>query len=101
MRAGRAAPPRKTPKAAEGEKRYTVRKTRGSLEGVLTQLAAALDIEIRFDRPALAQAGISLEQIVEFDAEQATLDELLTAVLRPAGCVFHRNGRIVEIGPAP
>jgi len=98
---GRTAPPRKTPQAAEGEKRYTVRKTRGSLEGVLTQLAPALDIEIRFDRPALAQAGISLEQIVEFDAEQATLDELLTAVLRPAGCAFHRNGRIVEIGPAP
>lgn len=98
MPPGRTAPPRKTPK---GEKRYTVRKTRGSLDIVLAQLAAALEIEIRFDRPALAQAGISLEQIVEFDAEQATLDELLTAVLRPAGCAFHRNGRIVEIGPAP
>lgn len=100
MPSGRTAPPRKTPQAAEGEKRYAVRNTRGSLEGVLTQLAAALDIEFKIDRPALAQAGISLEQIVEFDAEEATLDELLTAVLRPAGCDFRRNGRVVEIGPA-
>ncbi len=98
---GRTAPPRKTPKADQGEKRYTVRQTRGSLETVLAQLAAALDIELRFDRPALAQAGISLEQIVEFHAEQATLDELLAAVLRPAGCAFRRNGKVVEIGPAP
>lgn len=81
--------------------RFTVREARGPLHAMLQQLAGRLDLEMKIDRQALERAGISLEQNVAFSVEDATLDELLEAVLKPAGCAFHRQGKVVEIGPAP
>jgi len=101
-------PPRRPklaqPRAGEDEpqKRYTVPegKGKGQLGPVLEQLATTLELELRLDRQALEQAGISLDEPVSFSAKDATLDELLEAVLKPAGCAFRRQGNVVEIRPA-
>jgi len=89
---------------AEGEqqKRYTVPegKGKGQLGPVLEQLAATLNLELKIDHEALERAGISLEQPVSFSTKDATLDELLEAVLKPAGCTFRREDNVIEIRPA-
>ena len=74
---------------------------KGQLGRVLDQLAARLELELRIDREALQQAGISLDAPVSFSVKNATIDELLEAVLAPAGCTFRREGKVVEIRPAP
>jgi len=93
---------RTTPKLVDGpsptNKRFTVREAQGPLNGLLDELARRLNLELKIDRQALDQAGISLQQNIRFSVEEATLDELLGAVLAPAGCTFRREGSVVEIG---
>lgn len=94
---------RQTPgpvRPSQGEKRYTVGQTTGPLGQLLEQLAAQLALELRIDRQALEQAGISLQQPVSFSVKEATLDELFEAVLAPAGCTFRRRGNVLQIRPA-
>jgi hypothetical protein len=80
--------------------RYTVEARNEPLEGVLRQFAAQLGLELKIDAPALDAAGVSLQQLVSFDVEQATIEELLNAVLLPAGCQWQRTGDTLEIRPA-
>jgi hypothetical protein len=82
------------------EKRYTLRVSQKPLGPVLEQLASGLGIRFRIDRDALAKAGISLDQLIAFNLEDATLDELLEAVLQPAGCSYRRTGDVVDVLPA-
>lgn len=82
------------------EERYTVPRAKGPLEVLLRQLADRFGLELKIDREGLSRAGISLQQPVEFSVREATLDELLEAVLRPAGCAFRRRGDVLEVGPA-
>jgi hypothetical protein len=81
-------------------KRFTVREASGPLNGVLDELARRLNLDLKIDRQALDEAGISLQQNVTFSAEDATLDQLLDKVLKPVRCTFRREGTVVEIGPA-
>lgn len=91
--------PRKV-KAQGREKRFTVNGARGPLDHVLQQLAGKLQLEVRIDRKALEEAGISPTAEVSFSVREATLDELLQAALEPAGCTFRRQGSVVEVFPA-
>lgn len=84
----------------QADKRFTVRQAQGAWESLLKQLAERLDLTIKIDRKALERAGISPQQPISFSVEEATLDELLDAVLRPAGCTFRRQGNVVEVTPA-
>jgi len=59
-----------------------------------------LNLDLRIDQQALQEAGISLDQPVSFSVQNASLDELLTAVVKPAGLKFRRQGNVVEIAPA-
>jgi len=102
-----AAPERPQPRAAskspapgEDSKRFTVRQARGPWEAILRQLGERLGLTVKIDRQRLERAGIALDQQVAFSVEDATLDQLLEAVLRPAGCTFERRGNVVEVTPA-
>ncbi len=100
--ARRKTPP---PKAADPSRlRFTVKERNKPLGGVLrqfaTQLATQLRLELKIDTDAMEAAGVSLEQLVSFDVEQATFEELLNAVLLPAGCKWQRSGNTIEIRPA-
>ncbi len=102
-----ARPPRhtgrttnRTPEAREGEKRFTVRQGKGRLGPVIEQLATQLGLTVEIDRGALDRAGISLDRPITFRVEEGTLEELLEAVLAPAGCTFRLRGNVLEIAPA-
>ena len=86
-------------RAAEAEKRYTLKQAQGQLDLLLPQLGERLGLEMRIDREALERAGISLRKQVSVSVADATLDELLTALLQPAGCTFRRQGNVVEVVP--
>ncbi len=92
-------PAKSTPTEMD-KKRFTVREAKGSVQSLINQLAGQLKLEVRIDRKALEQAGISLDQRVTFSVTDATVDELLGAVLKPAGLTFHRDGQVLEIGVA-
>ncbi len=78
--------------------RLTVRAE--PLGPVLRQLAQRLGLELKIDERAIRQAGISLDQRVSVTVENATVDEVLRELLKPAGLRFHRRQNVVEIRPA-
>jgi hypothetical protein len=59
-----------------------------------------LNLDLRIDQQALQEAGISLDQPISFSVQNASLDELLTEVVKPARLKFRRHGNVVEIAPA-
>lgn len=81
------------------QRRFTVREGRGTLEGVIRQLAQQLDMEIEFDRQAAIKAGIRLDQPIHFQVQNGTIDQLWKAILDPHGLTFQRNGRVIRIHP--
>ncbi len=70
-----------------------------ALDDLLPQLSKRLDVEFQLDRPAIERAGIALDQIVTVNVEGVSLDQLLSAVLEPAGLKGVRRGRIVTVVP--
>jgi hypothetical protein len=91
-----ASPPRVRRSHVE-EKRYTVPKSRGRLEFLLTEYAKRLNVQLKIDRDALQRAGISLDQVVSFSVQDATVDDLFRAIATPAGCVCRHAGEVIEI----
>lgn len=79
-------------------KLYTLTVPDQPLAAVLRTLRAS-SIEINIDEAALEKAGLSIERRVTFSVERATLDELLTAALKPAGLTFRRQGDAYNVIP--
>jgi hypothetical protein len=96
----RSSPPPKPSPRKPPETRFTVTSAKGPLGHLLKELAAKLQLELRIDEEALEDAGISLNDPVSFSVNNGTIDELLEAVLAPAGCTFRREGSSVEVVPA-
>ncbi|HEX4149984.1 MAG TPA: STN domain-containing protein, partial [Pirellulales bacterium] len=69
------------------------------LDRVLESLRKQLDLQIEID-DSVAQAKIDMRQNVSFKVEQASLDQLLAAALKPAGLSFTRQGTKVHVFPA-
>ena len=83
-----------------GETRFSGRVLNKPLGEVLRYVESRFDLELKIDREALGRSGVSLDQLVSFSVKDATVDELLTAVLEPVGCAFRRRAKTIEIGPA-
>jgi hypothetical protein len=66
---------------------------------LLETIRRQLNLEIQIDRPLIAAAGISLEKSVHVDVKDVTADQLLNAVLEPAGLTYERRGDVVEVKP--
>jgi hypothetical protein len=81
-------------------KRFTLRVEEKPAAAVLQGLAKELKLDLRIDRRALEEAGISLESRVSLSVKDATIDELLREVLKPIGLRFRRWGRVVTIDAA-
>lgn len=92
-------PPARPPR--RGEKVYTIKESKGPLRRVLEQIATSLSLEVKFDEEAFRRAGVSLDQPVSFSAREASLDQLLHAVVDPAGCSFRKRGQVIEVFPTP
>ncbi len=82
------------------EVRFTQKPTQGPVGVLLQQIADKLGLELRIDHQAIQAAGLSLDRSIALEVQEATLDELLEAVLSPAGLAFRRTGKVIEVGPA-
>jgi hypothetical protein len=94
----RAVPARRTTITA-GDKTYELSAERAALDKVVERLARQIDLEIEWDRPAIAAAGVAMDQLVSLKVKDATIDELLTAVFAGTGLSFKRTGRKIVIRP--
>ena len=94
----RGQPTRRTTVTA-GERAYQLSVEKAALDKVVAQLAKQLDLEFRWDRPAIDAAGIAVDQLVSVKIAEASLDELLAAVLAGTGLAPERTGRTVTIRP--
>jgi len=98
----RIAPPATAPPprpASAGEQRYTLTVQEQPIGRLIEALGRQLKLEIRLDQPAITQAGISLDQRVSFKVNQATLDALLEAALKPAGLTHRKEGSAIVVMP--
>lgn len=77
--------------------RITLTKTAASWRAILDRIAAQFQLDVQLDSEAIARAGISTETIVRVNVQEATLDELLHAVLQPVGLAFERDGNVVKV----
>lgn len=94
---GPANKPRSLSKTSVGEQVYTLAQDNVRLDDLLTQLGAKLGLEIRYDKPAMAAAGVRLDQKVSVKVKEATLAQLLDAALSPAGLTCEVHGKLVEV----
>ena len=70
------------------------------LRRLLEHLAEELSLDITFDEEAIRRAGLSLEGGVSVDVQDATIDELLEAILKPAGLRLRRDKDRMIVVPA-
>jgi hypothetical protein len=88
----------KTITVSEGEKRYSL-KVHLEVGKLIRNLAPKLGLEAEFAEEEIKQAGLSLEQEVQVSVQDATTEELLTAVLQPAGLTHKIQDRTLKIVP--
>ncbi len=95
----RATPTQRTTVTA-GKEVYQLSVENAALAPVVEQLAERLRLELQWDRPAIDAAGIAVDQLITVKVKDASLDELLRAVLAGTGLTFRRQDRAVSIYPA-
>jgi hypothetical protein len=81
-----------------GQKVYqlSVVKPVGTL---IKALGEKMDLNVRIDEDAIKAAGLSLTTEVNVNVNNASADELLKAVLAPAGLTYERQGNAIEVRP--
>jgi hypothetical protein len=84
-----------------GKEVYSLTVEGQPVAAVLEALGEQAGFELRVDRPALKQAGLTLDRRVTFSVSEVSLDELLRAALEPAGLAFRREGKTVHVVPRP
>jgi hypothetical protein len=95
-----AASAKRTAPPAAGDRRlFTLRVENQPVGEVLTQLAQRLGWKLTVDEAAIRAAGRSLDQRVSFAIANAGEEELLEALLAPAGLKAVRNGKEILVGP--
>jgi len=94
-------PKRRAQVAAEANTKqvYSLRVEEKPVGAVARELAKRLQWQIEFDEEAILAAGLSLDARVSFTVENVEQEELLDAVLRPAGLTFRRNGERITVVP--
>ncbi|MEX2138490.1 MAG: STN domain-containing protein [Pirellulales bacterium] len=66
---------------------------------LLRELGPKLNLDIEIDEPAIQRAGLSLDKDVNVSVKDASEEQLLKAVLEPAGLTFQRAGRKLVVRP--
>lgn len=85
-------------RATEGKKVYTLH-VQLPIGELLQALGPQMGLEIQLDKEAIAAAKIPLTTKVEVNLKDASADELLKAVLEPAGLTYVRHENVVEVKP--
>jgi hypothetical protein len=101
----RRPPPRREPKSsqtpARGKQVFTLRVENQPVGRVLEQFGKRLGWKIDVDEAAIRAAGLSLDRLVSFNVENADQQELLAALLGPAGLEATASGDRLRIAPKP
>jgi hypothetical protein len=94
-------PAQKSPQPTPGKTKqvYSLRVAEQPVGAVVRALSRQLNWQVEFDEAAIAAAGRSLDEHVSFAVENVEQDELLDAVLRPAGLTFQREGEGIIVVP--
>jgi hypothetical protein len=79
---------------------YSLRVEEKPVGAVARALAQRLKWQVEFDEAAIAAAGLSLDVRVTFKVDDVGQEELLDALLRPAGLSYRREGERIIIVPA-
>jgi hypothetical protein len=88
----------KAPKTKQGARRqYTLRVQEQPVGAVLQALAKRLNWTIQIDEEGIRKAGKSLDTRVSFSVDKAAQEQLLEALLKPAGLDFRIDGERVRI----
>ena len=69
------------------------------LREVLEVLSQQLGLEFRISPEAFQQAGVSLDQHISLQVQQASVDQLLEKIFPPLGLRFQRRRHVVEVRP--
>jgi hypothetical protein len=86
-------------KSANTKQVFSLRVKEKPVGPVLQELARRLNWQLEIDEAAIAAAGLSLDARVSMAVENVDQDQLLEALLAPAGLVYERSGDQVKIGP--
>jgi hypothetical protein len=92
--------PRRRPAKPDGKKVYQLTLKDVPLGAVLDKVAEQAGFKLEVDSAALDKAGISLSQRISVQVQDATLDELLAAILKGTDLTFEREEGTVRIEPA-
>lgn len=87
-------------KPAAGKEVYQLKLENVPVGKVIEELGRRLNLTVRIHEEDINAAGLSLEKLVTVRVKDATIDELLEAVLTPAGLVFRRDGSQVDVKPS-
>ncbi|MCI0335243.1 MAG: hypothetical protein L0228_18695, partial [Planctomycetes bacterium] len=93
------ARPRPAQSPRETKQVYTLRVREQPVRAVLRELTQRLKWPIEVDEASIRAAGLSLDERVSFAVEDVEQEELLDALLRPAGLDFRREGELLRIVP--
>jgi hypothetical protein len=89
------------PSVTAGPEVYQLSVESAALSKVIDQLTGRLNLQIQWDRAAIDAAGISVDQLISVKVKDASLDDLVRAVLAGTGLGFRRNGQEISIFPSP
>jgi hypothetical protein len=87
-------------RTGETKQIYSLRVEAKPVGAVVSELGRRLNWHMEFDSAAIKAAGLSLDKRVSFAVEDVEQEELLEAVLGPAGLTFRREGARIIIVPA-
>ena len=94
----RGTPTRRTTVIA-GKAVYQLAVKNAALDKVVERLEKQISLEVEWDRAAIENSGIAVDQLISAKVAGATLDQLLEAVFAGTGLSFERSGRAVVIRP--
>jgi len=82
---------------AEGQQLLTLRVREKPVRVILQELSRQLGLEFKWDKKKLAESGHSLDVRISCAVEQASVEQLLEAVLKPVGLRARREMKVIHI----
>lgn len=76
---------------------YTLKVSGQPIGPLLKQLSTKIGLQLQMDEHAIEKAGVSLEQHVSFQVDEATVDQLLQAAIKDTPLKFRRQGRVLIV----
>ncbi|MCA9076332.1 MAG: STN domain-containing protein [Planctomycetaceae bacterium] len=90
-----------TPVSVPLRNRTFTLKTEQAAVGAILRTLESQGTQIEYDPAALRAAGVSLNEKITLNLEQATADEFFQAVCQPVGLQYEIEGQTLRLSPRP